>query len=437
MTGLLTPPSTRGSVASDGLRPVVVGAALAGAASAGAVLVGCMALALVAWFSTDQGSHGTTRDALRIGSDAWLLAHGSRLDLGMATITVIPLGLTLLCGYVCFRMGRWAGQTSHAEDGRALAVAAGVLGAVYALVSIVVALLASTSGAEPHLGLAFAGAFVVAVLGGGPGLVAGSGLLPAVLARVPEQAQAVAYAAVLAVLGVVAAGGVLVAVSLLLDLGSAANVLSRLHAGSAGGAFYTVLVAGFAPNAALFGSSYLVGPGFAVGTGTTVSTSAVSLGAMPAFPLLAALPGEGEQPGWLMLLLLVPVVVAFLAGRATVRAFPCTRYDVAALRGLLAGLAGGALLGLAMALSGGAVGPGRMAEVGPALVEPTLLAMAGLGLGAMLGATFAHWRFGPAPDGTEPTVDLSSGKSPAEEPTVEIKSRPAGGPGRDGRLPTD
>lgn len=415
MTGLLAPSRTAGSAASGGQRPVVLGAALAGAAAAGAVLVGCMALALAAWFAADQGSHGTTRDALRIGSDAWLLAHGSRLDLGFGTVTVIPLGLTLLCGHVCFRMGRLAGQTSYAEDSRALAIASGVLGVVYGLVALVVALLASTSGAEPHLGLAFGGGLTVAILGGGPGLAVGSGRLPGLVRLLPEPGRAVAYAATLAALGVMAAGGVLVAAALLLDLGSAANVLARLDAGSAGGAFLTLLVAGFAPNAALFASSYLVGPGFAVGAGTTVSASGVSLGAVPAFPLLAALPAEGEAPRWALLLLLVPVAVAFLAGRSAVRAFPCSRYDVAALRGLLGGLVGGLLLGVAMGLCGGAVGPGRMAQVGPAFLEPTLLAMLGLGIGSALGALFGHWRRRPAPDGTEPTVDLS-----AEEPTVRL-----------------
>ena len=61
-----------------------------------------------------------------------------------------------------------------------------------------------------------------------------------------------------------------------------------------------------APNLALLGSAYLLGPGFAFGTGTTVSPTAVSLGAVPAFPVLAALPNEGPTPGWLVVLMGVP-----------------------------------------------------------------------------------------------------------------------------------
>jgi len=421
MTGLLTPPSTsRSGSEPGGLRPIVVGAALAGAAAAGAVLVACMALALVAWFSADQGSHGTTKDALRIGSDAWLLAHGSSLDVGVATVTMLPLGLTVLCGYVCFRLGRWAGVSSLAEDVCAVGLAVMVMSAVYGIVGIVVALLASIPSAQPDVGLAFGGGFLVALLGGGPGLVVGSGHLPWALGRLPEAARSVLYAGALGALAVFAAGGALVALALLLDLGTAANVLSRLHADAAGGAFYTVLVAGLAPNAAVFGSSYLVGPGFAVGTGTAVSTGTVVLGPVPAFPLLAALPGDGPAPSWAMLLLGVPVLLGAFAGRLATRAYPCTGYDAAATRGLAGGAVGGLLLGLAMALAGGAVGPGRMRDVGPSLVEPTLAAVVALGIGGALGAVVTHWRQGPARDGTEPTVDLS-----AADPTVDPTADPS------------
>ena len=424
MTGLLTPPSTsRSGSESDGKRPLVIGAASAGAVAAGAVLSGCMALALVAWFATDQGTHGTTKDALRIGSDAWLLAHGASLDVGVATVTMLPLGLTALCAYVCFRLGRWAAITSAADDLRTVGLAAFVMAAVYGLVGIVVALLASIPSAQPNLGLAFGGGFVVALLGGGSGLLVGSPHLVTVIARVPETARSIAYAAVASALAVFAAGGLLVGALLILDLGAAANVLSHLHADTAGGAFYTVLVAGLAPNAALFGASYLVGPGFAVGTGTVVSTGNVILGPVPAFPLLAALPPDGPAPWWAMLFLLVPVAMGALAARLAGRAYLCTGYAAAATRGLGGGAAGGLLLGIAMALSGGVIGPGRMRDIGPGLVEPTLAAIVAIGLGGVIGAVLTHWRQGPAPDGTEPTVDLlglsSDAKRASDETSVD------------------
>ena len=102
----------------------------------------------------------------------------------------------------------------------------------------------------------------------------------------PETVRAVLKGAIAATLLLVAASAVLLAVALLLDLGSAANVLSRLHADASGGLLYTALVAAVAPNAVLLSGSYLLGPGFAVGTGTLVSPAGG--GARPGAGLPAA-----------------------------------------------------------------------------------------------------------------------------------------------------
>lgn len=418
MTDLLSPPhASRPMLDPDGRRPVVVGAVLAAVAAPLSVLVGCLAVALAAWFSSDQGSHGTTTDALRIGADAWLLAHGAHLDLGVATITMVPLALTLLCGVVAFRFGRWAGATSAAEDGAAVGMAAVVLVAVHGLVCLVVALLASVPTAEPSLGRAFLGGALLAGTAGVPGLLVGAGRLD-VVERVPSRVRAALRTGAAISLGVVAAGGVLAAAMLVTGLGDAANMLTRLGAGSAGSAFATLVVAGVAPNLALFGASYLVGPGFAVGTGTGVSAGAVTLGPLPAFPVFAALPGPGAPPGWALALLAVPPVVAALVGWSAVRRTPARGYDDAAIRGLSAGAAGGVLLGLALALSGGAIGPGRMTEIGPALLEPTMLAVVSLAVGAALGSVLAHARpvHGADPD-AELTVTIPTSLREASDDT--------------------
>ena len=82
--------------------------------------------------------------------------------------------------------------------------------------------------------------------------------------------------------------------------------MSRLHTGAGDATVYTVLSATLVPNAALFTGSYLLGPGFLVGTGTMVSPALVSLGPVPMFPLLAALPDNGATPAWAAYLIAVP-----------------------------------------------------------------------------------------------------------------------------------
>lgn len=396
MTDLLTPATRRrpsgGSTADPG-RPLAVAAALAGIAAAATVLLGCMAVAIAGWFASDAGSHGDTRDALRVGADAWLLAHGAHLELTAATITVLPLGLTLFCGYVTFRFARWAGSASGAgaDDDLALLMAAAVLAGVYAVVATLTAVLASLGSAQPHLGLAFLGGLVLAGVAGAPGLVVGSGRWPTFRDRVPAFVIAVGTGAASVVLLTVAAGALLVTVALALDFGSAANVLARLHTDVPGGLLYTVVVAAVAPNAVLLGGAYLLGTGFAVGTGTLVSPSAVVLGPVPAFPLLAALPEGGATPWWTTALVGVPVLLAAVSAALMVRRFPVPHYDMGALRGLVAGLLGGVMLALLTGLAGGSVGPGRMADIGVPLGQTALTAAVAMGVGGLVGGAAATW----------------------------------------------
>ncbi len=397
MTSLLDPPSTRSprdlSAGDRPLRPLAVGAAVAGAVSSTAVLLGCMALGLVGWFASDAGGHGTTRDALRVGTDGWLMGQGAHLHLSTgavsASITMVPLGLTLFCAYVAHRLGAWAAATSAVEDLRSLGLGAIVLAGVYALVALVSAVLASTQTAELSLLGSFGGAFVVALLGGGTGLLRGSPDVVDWRARVPASVRAIAAGAVATALLFVVAASVLLTVALLVDLGSAANVLSRLHADVSGGLLYTALVATVAPNAVLLSGSYLLGPGFAVGTGTLVSPASVVLGPVPAFPLLAALPSEGTPADWLSGLVAAPVVAAVVGAVLMLRRHPVLTYEAGAGRGLGAGVLGGLLVTAMVALAGGSIGPGRMADIGSPLLDTLVSATVAMGVGGLVGGVAA------------------------------------------------
>ncbi len=408
MTSLLSPPGHARPAAPGPVgRPLWLSAGFAGAVAAGSVLLSCLALGLVGWFASEAGAHGDTRDALRVGADAWLLAHGSGLVLPAATVGVVPLGLTVLCGYVAYRLGRWARETSAAEDDLGVALAAVVLAGCYAAVAFGTAALAALPSAQPGLVRSLVGAFVLALLGGGAGLARGGPL--ALAGQLPESAVAVVRGGLGMAMAVTAAGALLVTTALALDIGAGANVLSRLHADGPGSALYTLVVAAFAPNAALLGGAYLLGPGFAVGTGTVVSPSAVSLGPLPAFPLLAALPAPGPGPVWAPALIGVPVLVALLVGALTVRRHPAAGYQGGAVRGLGAGVLGGLLVAVLVHRSGGAVGPGRMAEVGAPFPETLGAAVVALSVGGLLGGVLMTWwrraRPTPEPDRASDTED--------------------------------
>jgi hypothetical protein len=103
--------------------------------------------------------------------------------------------------------------------------------------------------------------------------------------------------------------GVAVAVS----GGQASATLASFHAGVTGQAGLTLLCLVYAPNLAAWSAAYLIGPGFAVGVGTTVSAGKVSLGALPAIPVLAGLP-DSAVAGLGPVLLVLPMAGGMAAG---------------------------------------------------------------------------------------------------------------------------
>jgi hypothetical protein len=393
MTDLLSRAPRRTAVPPDGPRgwPATAHALAAALIASLSVMSGCMAVALAGWFAADAGRYGDTRDALRVGADAWLLAHGSALSLDTATVTVPPLGLTLVCGYVVHRLGRWAASRSQPEDLRATLTLGTVLATGYAIVALSTAVLAAHPVAQPGLLRTFVGALLVASVAGGAGVLRGSGHAGGLGPALPGWAGPVVRGASGAVLLVLAGAALLLAVALLLDLGPGANVMSRLHAGGPGGLLLTLVGIAFVPNAVVLAGTYLLGPGFMVGVGTVVSPTAVVLGPVPAFPLLAALPDDGTTPGWTTWLIGVPVALAaaatFLAGRRD----GGRRYEAGAARGLGSGLIAAAVVAALAGVSGGSAGPGRMAQVGAEVTLVLLAAVAALGAGGLVGGVAATW----------------------------------------------
>lgn len=391
MTDLLKPSAPRATApAPDDGRSLTVGAVLAGLLAAGSTVILCAVLALAGWFGADAGRYGDTRDAVRVGADAWLLAHGAGLQLGTATISVLPLGLTLGCAAVAHRTGVWAARRSHAADLGAAISAVAIMTVVYGLVALATALLAAHRSAQSSLLLAFVGGSALALLAGGAGLLQGTGHLRGLRRAVPSWVLSVVVGTAAVVLLLLAAGALLLAGSLVMDFGAAATVLSRLHSDDAVGALmYTVVGLGFIPNAVLLSGSYLVGPGFMIGTGTLVSPTAVVLGPVPAFPLLAALPADGVTPSWTTWLVAVPVLVALVGGYLAGRMHPTERYELGAARGLGSGLAASLVFTGAAVLAGGSVGPGRMADVGVQALSLGTAAAVSLAAGGLLGGVVA------------------------------------------------
>jgi hypothetical protein len=148
------------------------------------------------------------------------------------------------------------------------------------------------------------------------------------------------------------------------------------------------------PNAAAAVLGLAAGPGFAVGSGTFISVHGVTLGAVPALPLLAGLPDTQAVPLLAFASQVVPAVAGLVAGRTLARRLPESAGGsvVAALWGLLAG----GLLGIASAaavwVGGGALGDGALAVVGAPPLTTGLAVAAQAGIAAAVAAAGTRWR---------------------------------------------
>lgn len=385
MTDLLSRPLPFDAPMKESSRPLQLRAVAAAAWAVLLGLLGCILVAVGGWLA---GSSGEATDALRVGADGWLLAHGSVLHVSGTTMQLVPLGLTIGAGALLYRSGAWAGAASGVAQLRAAAVATAVLAGCYGLAAVLVAVLAETSAARPDPVRAFVGAVALAALCGGGGLLRGAGLGDLLAAAVPARLRAGAYGVVAGVAVLLAAGAVLVIVGLVADFSAAEAAATSLGAGVVGGSVLALLGVLVLPNAAVWATAFAAGPGFTLGSGTLVDPTAVRLGAVPAFPLFAALPGEGAPQWWFSGLVAVPIVAGAVAAAVAMRRHrEGSAGSTAAVAGCTAAAAG-VLFGLLAALAG-ASGPGRLSDVGPSAGACTLAAAAAMTLGALLA--WAGW----------------------------------------------
>lgn len=403
MTSLLTPSSGLDDPSAPRARTLALIAAAGSLAAAAVPLVLTCALAVVGWFAADAGSHGDTGDVLRVGALGWLTAHFSGVGVHGVTLTAAPLLLTVAVGFAVWRSAHRVGElvSGHGPDAIRLSdgerdwtvpAATGVFTATYVLALLAVLRLASSAATAPSAARATGFAVLLCLLVGGAGIAVGSGRAAVWASTLPAGVRTSCTVAASILRWYAAVAGLALLLALLIDLAAAANILSQLHADAGDTGAVALLSLFLVPNAVVFSATYLLGPGFAVGAGTLVSPTAVVLGPLPLFPLLAALPGDGAVPLWVPGLLAVPPLVAGWGAYRVLPRHGSMRWDRAALHGGAGGMLAAAVVAVAAALAGGAVGPGRMQVVGPDSLDVFVHAFPAFALGGAVGGLVAVWR---------------------------------------------
>ncbi|WP_146099424.1 DUF6350 family protein [Kineococcus xinjiangensis] len=384
-------PDEQAPVTAADLLPLLPAAVRAAGWSLLVVVVG----AVVAWTAATATSAPLSA-SLRVGTDLWLLAHGADVVVTGGRVGIVPLGITALAVVTAARqVRRWAEDQVAAERPLPWGRAAGVFAAGYALVAALVALVSGTPAAavDPPAA-ALGGAVLAAAVLGGCALRWD----PDVAALVPGWLRRCARPAAAAVTLLLAAGAALVAVALVASHERVLLLHEALGPGLVGGLLLTAAQALLLPDLAVWGVAWLTGTGFALGTSTAVTPAAVQVGALPALPVLGAVPQPGPLPAPFAAVVLLPVLVGVLAALLAFRrdGTPATAGERLAVVGG-AGALTGTVVGVLSWLASGPAGPGRMAEVGP---EPLLAAVAAgaevsLGMLLAVGGAAAVARYGP------------------------------------------
>ncbi|WP_311448617.1 DUF6350 family protein [uncultured Rothia sp.] len=345
----------------------------------------------------------------------WLLIHGVPLDLAAAfgasagTMTLVPLGLSILPLLLCYRSGRRLARASY-EGEFLIPVLSGSV--TYALISS-----AMYSWASPHpqplqalnAALVPLGIVVAGLMWGGYREARSLSRMVGVdtAEQISQMSQysrwagsyawAVVRAAVVAFVALVGLGAVLLGIGILAGWSQIVATYQELHAGAVGDTAVTLLQLGFLPNLVIYAIAWSTGAGFSFGAGTSVGLTSSDVGTLPMLPILGAVP---ESMGTFGLVgLLVPLGAGAIAGWWFLREgedhldeWVALKVPFRPLSALISAVVLGVMTGIMTSfgalwlgwISYGSLGIGRFTEVG---AEPlTFAAHTALTVGA--GVTF-------------------------------------------------
>lgn len=382
-----------------------------------ALMSGVLVVAAMAAVWATNGFGGTEFSSVAaMSAHLWLLIHGVPLDLSAVfgasagTMTLVPLGLSILPLLFCYRSGRRLARASY-EGEFLIPVLSGSV--TYALICSAVYGWASPSPKPLQVlnaALVPLGIVVVGLMWGGYREARSLSRMVGVdtAEQISQMSQysrwagsyawAVVRAAVVAAVAFVGLGALLLALGILGGWSQVVATYQELHAGPVGDTAVTLLQLGFLPNLVIYAMAWSTGAGFAFGAGTSIGLTSSNAGSLPMLPILGAVPESLGSAG--LLGLLVPVAAGAIAGWWFLREgedhldeWVALKVPFRPLSALLSSLALGVLTGLLTSLAAlwlgwisyGSMGVGRFTEVG---AEP--LSFAGhtalwVGLGVALG----------------------------------------------------
>lgn len=334
-------------------------------------------------------------EVFRSAINIWFVAHGVTIlvpegrilgiDVPAFEIALLPIGFSLLIGFLLWRIGRklatvdvawpgWAavavsygavslGMTAAASGERAYAVdwQAATFPVGFALLAVCAATIWSKPfelmqpGAVEAIERAEVRAWLAARFANWPWAL-----------RALWHPAVRAGSAVVAILLAVSAIGL--AVLFALNWIQMISLYEALRVTAIGGIVVTIGQVAVLPNLVIYGATWMIGTGFSIGSGSLVSPLGTATGPMPALPILGSLPVGELNFG--MIVIVVPMVAALIATLAVRRLADDIRFEFASawsaaisLGVSIAAVSAAEIFAL-ISLANAKLGPGRLQEVG-------------------------------------------------------------------------
>ncbi len=376
-------------------------------------------IGVVLWAVTPT-SIGGPQQFLRAAVAAFAAGNTMTLTIGRAALTLHPLMITVIAVALLAGIsgrGRTAADDRTGELTRTAAAAA-----VYAAVVTTAGVVLGSPGAvaaeqwwRPFL-------LALAVVGTSV-FFRGQAWRSLLLARTPLWFPVAARLGAAGAAGVLAAGAGALVIGLGGSFGDSSTVQTLAAPGPAAGFGMVLLNVAYFPNAVLAGAGYATAAGFNIGAGSYSPFGSFPV-ELPGVSLLAAAPDGREASRVGMVLLLLPVVVAFLVGRTATRRLDSRRDRLQAV-GTGAAIAGLVVAMLAVVGGGGVTG-GQWSTIG---APPLLLGVFTAVILAVVGGAVAGTARQSAVEASTQTAAPEPGPAEDLDAAADEKSdEPAAGP---------
>jgi hypothetical protein len=353
-----------------------------------------LGLAVVVVSTLDPSGGLTVGGSTALAGRLWLLAHGAEIGVGAGPIVLAPLLLSLLVAWGLSSAGRGVVRLTDLTAAGDVVRGTALIAAVHVVLTLLLALALDAPDAGVGYLRTTVGVTVMALVAVGWGTARESGLLDALLGRLPGPTRPMLRGVLAGLFTALALCTAVVAIALASDARGYATLSGSLGGAAAGALGLVGLALLLLPNAAAAVLGLAAGPGFLVGSGTLVSVHGVTLGAVPALPLLAALPDTQAVPLIGFVSQAIPALAGLVAGGTVGRWL--TERDGGSVVAGLTGIGAGALLGVVSGvlafIAGGSLGDGALAEVGAPALATGLAVAAQSGIAAAVAATVTRWR---------------------------------------------